>query len=196
MILNFCFDFILLLSVSILLRRNVSIYKIILGAFFGGLSILFLFFKINNLTLFLLKIVISIVMTLISFGYKSFKYTLRNLLYLYMASIVLGGFLYLLNNEFSLKNNGIVFINNGLSINFVFLIIFSPIIIYLYIKQGLWLKNNYSNYYKIVIIKDSHKYIFNAYLVEEITSARWLHVQEQSGCSNWWCKRYRKVYSR
>ena len=36
-------DFVLLLSVSLLLKRKVKLNKIILGAFFGGISILFLF---------------------------------------------------------------------------------------------------------------------------------------------------------
>ncbi|MEG2322444.1 MAG: sigma-E processing peptidase SpoIIGA, partial [Bacilli bacterium] len=142
LILNFFFDFLLLLSVSLILRRNVSIYKIMLGAFIGGLSLLFLFIKINSITLFILKILISIIMLLVSFGYKSLKYTVKNGLFFYTSSIILGGFLYFLNIQFSYKNNGLVFINKGLSINVVFLIIFCPIIIYIYIKQGLTLKNN------------------------------------------------------
>lgn len=164
MILNFFFDFILLLSVAILLRRNVSIYKILLGSFIGGLSILFLFININSLQLFIVKIIISIIMILTSFGFKSLKYTFKNLLYLYTSSIILGGFLYFLNIEFSYDKVGLIFINNGLSINVVFLIIFCPIIIYIYVKQGLWLKNNYSNYYKVDIYLNNKKYSLNAFL--------------------------------
>ena len=164
MLLNFFFDFILLLSVSILLRRKASISRLMLGAFIGGLSMLFLFIKINNMELFILKAAISIFMILISFGYKSISYTLKNILFLYISSIVLGGFLYFLNIEFSYKQYGLVFINNGYSINVVFLIIFSPIIIYIYVKQGLLLKTNYSNYYLINIYLNNHKYSFNAYM--------------------------------
>ena len=164
MILNFFFDFILLLSVSILLRRNVSIYKILGGSFIGGVSILFLFIDLNSLTLFIYKFIISILMILVSFGYKSIKYTFKNMLYLYTASIILGGFLYFLNVEFSYQQYGLVFVNNGLSVNVIFLIIFCPIIIYIYVKQGLWLKNNYSNYYKVIIYYDNKKYLLNAFL--------------------------------
>lgn len=149
MILNFLLDFFLLMGVSILLRRNVSIYQLLKGAFFGGLSILFLFFKMNSFLLFLLKIGISIIMVILSFGYRDFKYTLKNLFYLYTASIILGGFLYYLNVEFSYKQEGIVFYHNGLSINYIVLLIGSPVIIYAYVKQGLHLKNYYSSYYKI-----------------------------------------------
>jgi len=163
-VLNFMFDFLLLLSVSILLRRNVSIYKIILAAFIGGVSIIFLFINTMSLMLFIYKLIISIIMTLVSFGYKNIKYTFKNLLYLYSASIILGGFLYFLNNEFAYDRVGLIFINNGLSINIIFLIIFSPIIIYIYVKQGLWLKNNYSNYYKVNIYINDKKFLFNGFL--------------------------------
>ena len=90
-------------------------------------------------------------MVYITFGYKNIKYTLKNLFYLYTSSIILGGFLYFLNLQFSYNNKGLVFYFNGLSINVIILIILSPIIIYAYIKQALELKNNYSNYYNIDI---------------------------------------------
>ena len=149
LLLNFAFDFLLLLSVSIILRRMTNINRILIGAFVGSLSILLLFIKLNSSQLFFLKIIISIIMILISFGYKNIKYFLKNIGYFYMASIVLGGFLYFLNVQFSYKQEGIVFFHEGLSINFIFLIIFSPIIIYIYVRQGLRLKNNYSKYHKV-----------------------------------------------
>ena len=164
MLLNFAIDFVLLLTVSIILKRNISINRIMIGAFVGGISILFLFFNMNNIILFLLKLIISILMIIITFKFVNLKYTLVNLLYLYMTSVVLGGFLYLLNIEFSYKKVGIIFINNGLSINFIFLIIFSPIILYIYIKQTKHLRYNYSNYYNIEIINKNKKYKYTAYM--------------------------------
>ena len=164
MILNFAIDFILLLAVSIILKRNVKLTRIMLGAFIGGLSILFLFFNINSFLLFIFKVLISILMILTTFGYKTLKYTLVNVLYLYMSSIILGGFLYLLNLEFSYKHIGMIFFNNGLSINFIFLIIFSPVILYIYIKQTKNLRYNYSNYYNIEIINKNKKYKYTAYM--------------------------------
>ena len=122
--LNFFFDFLLLLSVSVILKRNVSIFRIIIGAFIGSLTILILFFKITSFELFLIKVYLSIIMCLVSFGYKDLKYTLKNILFLYLVSIILGGFLYMINIEFGYKNKGLVFINNGFSLNVIFLIIF------------------------------------------------------------------------
>lgn len=151
MILNFFFDFLLLLSVSILLKRRAKVKRIIYASFIGGISILFLFININSLELFFFKFFISILMILIAFGYKNIKYTLINILYLYVVSIFLGGGLYLLNVQFSYKHVGIVFYNNGLSINVIIMILLAPIIIYIYIKQGKRLRNNYSNYYDVRI---------------------------------------------
>ncbi len=164
MILNFLIDFILLLTVSVILKRNIKITRIMLGAFVGGISILLLFFNINSVLLFILKFLISVVMTIITFKFVNIKYTLVNILYLYMSSIILGGFLYLLNIEFSYKHIGIIFFNNGLSINFIFLLIFSPLILYIYIKQTKNFRLNYSNYYNIDIVLKNKKYKYTAYL--------------------------------
>lgn len=156
MIINFFFDFILLLAVSMLLKRKAKLTRIIISSFFGGLSILFLFININSFSLFLFKVLISIIMIIIAFGYKNIKYTLFNLLYLYIISIFLGGGLYLLNLEFSYKHNGLIFYHSGLSINIILIIIITPIIIIIYIYQLKKLKNNYNNYYHVLIYFNNH----------------------------------------
>jgi len=164
LILNFIFDFLLLATVSIFLRRNATLTKLIIGAFIGSVSILTLFLNINSLELFLIKLFISILMCLITFNYRNLKYTLKNMFYLYTTSMILGGFLYLLNIEFSYKQIGLVFYHNGLSINVIALIILSPIILYFYTKQLKELKNNYSNYYKVKIKMDKHIIKCNGFL--------------------------------
>ena len=162
--INFIFDLLILLTVNIILKRNIRLKKIMLGSLIGGLSIFFLFLNINTITLFLLKIIISILMIIVTFGYKNKKYFLRNILYLYFTSIILGGFIYYLNIEFSYEVKGLVFINNGLSINFILLIILSPIILYLYIKQIKSLRINNNFYYQVSFNYLGKKYTYNAYL--------------------------------
>lgn len=149
--INFGLDFLLLLSVAIVLKRKVEMFKVLIAAFIGSLSILLLFIKINSFQLFLFKIFVSILMLLVSFGYKNIKYFLKNFLFLYINSVVLGGFMYFINIQFSYKNEGLIFYNNGLSINIIFLIVSSPIIIYIYIKQIKTLKLNYNSYYNLNI---------------------------------------------
>lgn len=163
-ILNFLFDLLLLLVVSIILRRRASFKRLLLGALVGSLSIFFLFMNISSFELFIFKIIVSILMIIISFKYKDLRYTFRNLLYLYTSSIILGGFLYLLNVQFSYKQDGLIFYNNGLSVNWIVLLICSPVILYLYVKQGINLKNNYSNYYLVDIYFKDAKVSVSAFL--------------------------------
>ena len=115
------------------------------------MTILSMFVEMSNITLFFVKVVVSVLMVLIVFGYQDIRYFFNNLFYLYTSSILLGGFLYFLNLEFSYKNEGLVFYFNGLSVNVLVLIVLSPIIIYSYVKQGLLLRNHYSNYYNVDI---------------------------------------------
>lgn len=162
--LNFAFDFLLLLTTSIVLKRNVKIFNIIIGAFIGSLSILVLFFNINSFQLFLIKLYLSILMCLFTFYYKDLKYTFVNIGTFYLVSILFGGFLYLLNIEFSYKHEGAIFYNNGLSINVIILFIISPIILYIYIRQAKYFTKKVKNYYKVDIKIGKRVFNFNGYL--------------------------------
>lgn len=162
--INFSFDLLILLTTSVVLKRNAKFYKLLLGAFVGSLSILFLFIKITNLQLFLLKIFISLLMLLISFGYKNIKYFLKNMLFLYTISIILGGFLYFLSITFSYKNTGLVFYFKGLSINYIFLFISSPTILYIYIKETKLFKQIHNNIYKVKLEIENKTYELNGFM--------------------------------
>lgn len=162
--LNFYFDFLLLMSVSTILKRNTSIFRLLLGAFFGSLTILVLLFNINSFQLFLIKIYLSIIMCLVSFGYKDFKYTFKNILFLYIVSILLGGFMYMLNIEFSYETKGFVFLNKGLGVNYIFLSIISPCILYIYVKEMRKYKVKIGNYYKVNIFLENKILKLNGYL--------------------------------
>lgn len=164
-LLNFIFDTLLITVVKITLKRNIKFYRILLGGFVGGISILFLFMKINSIQLFFLKIIISILMLLVTFGYKDKRYFIKNMVYLYLTSMILGGFLYFLNMQFSYRNEGLVFFYNGLSINFIFLIIFCPIILYIYLRSNKELKNNYNYYMNVEItFKNNRKITLTGFL--------------------------------
>lgn len=87
------------------------------------------------------------------------------MIYFYMTGTILGGFLYYLNLEFSYKHEGIVFYHHGLSINFIFLIIISPIILYIYVRSTKKLKTQYHHYYKLTItFKNNEQVTLNAFL--------------------------------
>lgn len=161
LLINFFFDFLLLFATKYILKERVRLYRLVLGSLTGALSIFFLFIKLNSFSLFILKIIISIIMILITFGSRDF---LKKYIYFYIISIFLGGTMYFLNMTFSYKNEGIIFFSNGLSINFIVMIILSPIIIYFYVKEMKTYKNNYSNCYLVDIFKKGKKYSLKGYL--------------------------------
>ena len=88
-LLNFCVDLLLLFAVGIVLRRQTTLKKLLLGALVGSITILSMFIELNSISLFFIKIIISILMSIITFGYRNIKYTLNNLFYLYTSSIIL-----------------------------------------------------------------------------------------------------------
>ena len=164
-LLNFYLDFLLLMTTSITLKRSASLKRILLGTLIGSISILFLFWSINNILLFFFKLIIAILMVILTFSYKDLKYTLNNLGYFYMISVILGGFLYYLNLEFSYTHIGLIFINKGISINALFLILISPGILYIYCRQAKQFKTNYNLVYEIEIgLKSKEKLKLKGFL--------------------------------
>ncbi|MBQ7105676.1 MAG: sigma-E processing peptidase SpoIIGA [Bacilli bacterium] len=146
-LLNIYLDFLIILVTSLILKRNISIKRILVGSFVGGISTFLLFMELSSSLLFLFKFLFSILMIISSFSYKSFKYFINNLFYLYITSMVLGGGLYIF--EFD---------------NIFLLLIFSFIILYFYIKELSKLKNNYNNYYKVEFLYKNNKYNFIGYI--------------------------------
>ncbi len=151
LLINFIIDLLLLLSVSFLLKRRASITRIIISSSIGSLSTLLLFVIHNNFLLLIYKLLISIIMIIITFKYNNFHYFKDNLIYLYIISIILGGTIYLINNQISSINNGLIFTSNNLKINLFLLIIITPIIIYKYLITTKNYQITYSNYYDIDI---------------------------------------------
>lgn len=162
--LNFAFDFILLLAVAVLLKQKVPWYRILLGSFVGALSIFFLFLDLTSFTLFLLKIFISILMVLSTFWYKNIRIFLKQISYLYLVSIILGGGLYFINIQFSYKNSGVIFFHNGLSINFILILIVAPFITFWYVKEQMHYKNTYSNIHMVKVFYKGQEYDLKGYL--------------------------------
>ena len=147
-----------------LLKRNINIKRIILGAIIGSISILFLFIKMSSFSLFIFKVIISILMIIITFGYKDKKYFITNIITLYIISFILGGIMYYLNIEFSYKQIGIIFIHKNLSISFIVLFIISLILIYVYIRNKIKEVKDISCYKKVDIYYKDKIYHLNGYL--------------------------------
>ncbi len=156
LILNFILDFFLLLGVGLILKRKIDLKRITISSLIGSLSILILFYPITSLCLFIIKICLSILMIIVAYPKRDGKYFFTNLLLFYIVSIFLGGFLYLINIQLSYQHYGLIFMNNGFSLNFIITIIISPFIIYFYIKEQRLVKNKYNNYYNLQIKINNH----------------------------------------
>lgn len=164
-LINFILDLLLLLTINIALKRYSKMHKLLLGAFFGSVSLITLFIPLNSLLLFIFKIIMGIIMCLIAFGYKNLKYTFYNVIYLYMVSIILGGFLYYLKVEFSYSNKGFVFYYHGLAINYLFLLLIAPLILYVFIKSLKALKEIKNYYYQVkIIFSNNYELITSGFL--------------------------------
>lgn len=147
-LINLIMDFYILSGVKFLLKLDTKLIRILLGSLIGSLSLFLLFFHLSTILLNLFKIIISLLMVLITFGkYKFFN----RLFYLYVVSIFLGGSIYLINDSLEYKVSGFLFINNGYSINLIILLIISPIIIYLYVKEFVSLKKKLNTTYNVTI---------------------------------------------
>lgn len=184
-LMNFYLDFLLLLTTSIVLKRRASIKRILLGTLVGSLTLLFLFIQVSSFFLFLLKFGIALLMVLVTFRFENSKYTLSNLLYFYMISIILGGFLYYLTIEFSYTKVGLLFVKHHLNIPFVFLFLISPFILVVYVRQQKKMKKNYSLMYSVkIVLKNKQEYALNGFLdtgnclVDPITSKPILLIEK------------------
>ena len=151
-------NYLIIVSVSIILKRITNFKKIVISSIIGLIPLIFIFIISNSLIIFLLTFIFSILMSVISFDYKCIIYTIKNIIYMYFVSIFLAGSIYLVNTNL-LPN-----IDNYL-LNVIILITISPIITIIFIKTINNLKVNYSNYYIIdIYLKDKPIITVTSYL--------------------------------
>ncbi len=162
--INFIFNFILLLGTSVLLKRNIKIIRIIIGSIVGSFSIFLLFINISSFVLFILKMLSGFIMVIITFKYKDIKYSLNNFFYLIILSIIIGGFLYLINIEIGYEHVGMIFYKNGVNLNIYILIFFAILITVIYVKKMKQYKKNISYYHKVTVYTNNKKYFLNGYV--------------------------------
>ena len=144
-IFNVIIDYIIIMSTSILLKRRTSYIRMILSSLIGGISSLVLFTSLNKIVI---EIVSIVIMVLISFGYKGIRYLIKNILYMYILSTLLGGIIYLFNIK----------VSNSMFLTYLIIIVISIEVMILYIKENKKMRSIYNNYYKVdIYFKDREK---------------------------------------
>lgn len=91
-LLNFFFDALLLLLTALILKRKIVKWRILVGAFIGSLVVLIVvspFAAIGSHPL--TKLLFSIAIVGVAFGYKRFRYFIQGLLTFYFATFMIGG---------------------------------------------------------------------------------------------------------
>lgn len=143
-ILNFLLDFMILYGTKRILKRNNGLIRIVISSIVGSFTTFLLFIDISNFLLFILKIIISFILVLISFGFRNI---IKNTIYFYLISIIIGGSAYLfeINNKF-------------------FLVLSSFIVVSILIKEFLSYKEIYSNKYLVTIIINGKKYKLEGFI--------------------------------
>ncbi|MBR3116710.1 MAG: sigma-E processing peptidase SpoIIGA [Bacilli bacterium] len=162
LVINLIFDFIVLLSSSIILKRKVKLIRIVLGSLIGSLSMLILFIRFNTISLFIFKIVVSSLMIISVYGFKNIRYFVKNTYYFYLISVITGGIIYFVNNQF-MTNNKLLF-SSTYSYNIILGIILSIIGLIIYIRNIKSLKTNYNKYLNVVIYFKNYELKVNAFL--------------------------------
>lgn len=75
-----------------MLKRNYSLWRILLGGFIGSLIILLAFTPLTTYTSHpISKLVFSIIMVMVSFGYKRFRFFITGLMAFYFTTFLIGG---------------------------------------------------------------------------------------------------------
>lgn len=163
-LINFLFDFILLLGVSIVLKRNVSKLRLFFGSLFGGVSFFIIFFSMSSFMFLIVKMILGVLMVIICFSYKSFRYTLNNFIYLVILSVILGGGLYLINTEIGYSNVGMIFFSNGNSFNLFMLIFIGFLMIVFYSKYARFIKKSSVNKYNVEVFIGDSSYKYEGFM--------------------------------
>ena len=147
--LNLIYDFLILKVVSLVLKRTTSNIKILLSSLIGEVSILFLILNFNYILLIIFKIILAIIMNIVTFKYKSLKYSLINISYFYMISIILGGFIYFLYLK---------------GINYIIIMLLVPLILLIYIIQETRKSINNNIYDVGITFLNNHSINIKGYL--------------------------------
>ncbi len=155
LILNIWLDFLIILIEALILKRKISIKRIIFSSIIGSLSTFLLFFKISSKLVYILKFTICLIMCLIAFKFKNLKYFIENIIYFYLVSIILAGFIFLIKENIKI---------NSFKLNFFLLMLITPIFLYIYYKKMKKINNHYNYLHNIKLYYQGILYSFTGFL--------------------------------
>lgn len=91
-LLNWMFDSLLLYLSAIILKRQVKLWRVLAGGFIGSLIVILSFTPLHAMSNHpITKLLFSIIMILITFGFYRLRFFVKSLLTLYLATFLIGG---------------------------------------------------------------------------------------------------------
>ncbi|MFC3882663.1 sigma-E processing peptidase SpoIIGA [Bacillus songklensis] len=136
-LLNAGLDTMLLLLCSVLLKRNVKWWRLLLGGLIGSLIVLLMFTPWSTVMLHpVTKLLFSVAMVWVTFGLKRFRFFLENILTFYFATFVVGGGLtglhFMFDGQYLLfeSTSQTIGYQYGDPVSWLFIIIAFPILFY------------------------------------------------------------------
>lgn len=97
-VLNFIIDFLLLYLTARFAGSNVIVPRLLAGSIIGALYTVLLFFPpLSFLYTFVIKLLFSVVMIMVTFGFRRWLYLLRHLALFYFVSFIAGGGMFALH---------------------------------------------------------------------------------------------------
>lgn len=90
-VLNTLVNYFILLGVRKITRSYTKRWRLVIGALFGGVSSVLIFIENLGVVMTLLKIVMAIMMTAITFGIKPYKHFLKKIILLFAITFIFGG---------------------------------------------------------------------------------------------------------
>jgi len=151
-IIDLLFNYVILLTVGVLLNRIMHFKNIFLAAVIGTINLVIIFLDVSGFLVILGSVIFSFIMTLICFKFKDIFYTIKNILYMYFSGIFYAGGIYLLNTIFFPD------VESAL-LYLIILIIVIPMLTVIYIKGIKNLTYNHSKYYYVDILFNSDEKI-------------------------------------
>ena len=146
LLLNFIIDYVILNTLTFLLKKNVKRRRIYLSCLVGEISILYLFISFNTLLLLLFKFILGLIMIIILYGYTDIKSFIKEIVYFYILCFFLGGFLY----YFKIEN----------LIKYQYILLLIPIIMNIYKYFEYNLRSVLATRYKVTIYLNNGKILY------------------------------------
>ena len=188
LVLNLIIDYFILSLSARLLKKSISLWRMLLSSFIGAVSSLYIFLPtIPVLIESLLKLTVCLLMCLAAFGYLNFKGFLRAFSVVSAVSFLYGGLMiavwYIFKPYGMIINNSVVYFN----VSPVFLIVFSAAayIVIIIVRKITERNSVYSDECRIDVVADGNTAKLTAIIdtgnsVEDIFSLSEIIVVDES----------------